>query len=49
MLIFSAPGKDMDVTKQNPPTDLTIFVKRAKIVNDKELNVIPDPVFEPTL
>ncbi len=45
--IFSAPGKDMDVTKQNPPTDLTIFVKRAKIVNDKELNVIPDPVFEP--
>ncbi len=45
--IFSAPGEDMDVTKQNPPTDLTIFVKRAKIVNDKELNVIPDPVFEP--
>ena len=27
-----APGKDMDVTKQNPPTDLTIFVKRAKII-----------------
>ena len=46
-VIFSAPGKDMDVTEQNPPTDLTIFVKRAKIVNDKELNVIPDPVFEP--
>ena len=45
--IFSAPGEDMEVTKQNPPTDLTIFVKRAKIVNDKELNVIPDPVFEP--
>ena len=37
----------MDVTKQNPPTDLTIFVKRSKILNDKELNVIPDPVFEP--
>ena len=33
--IFSAPSEDMDVTKQNPPTDLTIFDKRAKIVNDK--------------
>ena len=37
----------MDVTNQNPPSDLTIFIKRYKIVNDKELNVIPDPVFEP--
>ena len=45
--IFAAPGEDMDVTKQNPPTDLTIFIKRAKVINDKELSVIPDPVFEP--
>ena len=45
--IFAAPGEDMDVTNQNPPSDLTIFIKRSKIVNDKELNVIPDPVFEP--
>ena len=37
----------MDVTNQNPPSDLTIFIKRSQIVNDKELNVIPDPVFEP--
>ena len=45
--IFAAPGDDMDITNQNPPSDLTIFIKRFKIINDKELNVIPDPVFEP--
>ena len=37
--IFSAPGEDMDVTKQNPPTDLTIFVKRAKIVSSFPLRI----------
>ena len=46
--IFAAPGQDMDVTKQNPPTDLIIYIKRAKIIDDKELNVIPNPVFEPS-
>ena len=45
--IFSAPGEDMLVTNQNPPSELTIFIKRAKIINDKELNIIPDPIFEP--
>ena len=29
--IFSAPGPEMLIQEQNPPTDLTIFVKRAKI------------------
>jgi len=46
-VIFSAPGEDMLVTNQNPPSELTIFIKRAKIINDKELNIIPDPIFEP--
>ena len=46
--IFAAPGQDMDVTKQNPPTDLIIYIKRANIIDDKELNVIPNPVFEPS-
>ena len=46
-VIFSAPSEDMLVTNQNPPSDLTIFIKRAKIINDKELNIIPDPIFEP--
>ena len=37
----------MLVTNQNPPSELTIFITRAKIINDKELNIIPDPIFEP--
>ena len=45
---FAAPGQDMDVTKQNPPSDLIIYIKRANIIDDKELNVIPNPVFEPS-
>ena len=45
--IFAAPGSEMLVSEQNPPTDLTIFVKRAKITKDKEHKVIPDPMFDP--
>ena len=45
--IFSAPGPEMLVHEQNPPTDLTIFVKRAKVIKDKEHSVIPDPMFDP--
>ncbi len=37
----------MLIQEQNPPTDLTIFVKRSKITKDKELSVIPDPMFDP--
>ena len=46
-VIFSAPQNDMLVSEQNPSSDLTIFIKRAKIVNDKELSIIPDPVYDP--
>ena len=45
--IFSAPGPEMRIHEQNPPTDLTIFVKRAKITKDKEHSIIPDPMFDP--
>ena len=45
--IFAAPGPAMLIHEQNPPTDLTIFIKRANIVNDKEHSIIPDPVFDP--
>ena len=45
--IFAAPGSEMLIHEQNPPTDLTIFVKRAKITKDKEHSVIPDPMFSP--
>ena len=47
-IIFSAPKNDMLISDQNPSSDLTIFIKRAKIEKDKELSVIPDPVYEPT-
>ena len=46
--IFSSPGPKMLIHEQNPPTELTILVKRAKILNDKEHSVIPDPIFEPS-
>ena len=45
--IFAAPGPSMLVHEQNPPTDLTIFIKRSNIINDKEHSIIPDPVFDP--
>ena len=44
--IFSAPGDEMLIHEQNPTTDLTIFIKRAKIKKDKEHYVIPDPMFD---
>ncbi len=45
--IFSAPGSNMLIHEQNPTTDLTIFIKRAKITKDKEHSIIPDPIFDP--
>ena len=44
-VIFSAPQNDMLVSDQNPSSDLIIFIKRAKIINDKELSIIPDPIY----
>ena len=45
--IFSAPGESMLVHEQNPATDLTVFIKRAKITKDKEHVVIPDAMYDP--
>ncbi len=47
-VIFAAPNNEMIVTEQNPASDLTLFIKRSKITKDKELTIIPDPVYEPT-
>ena len=46
-VIFSAPNNEMLISDQNPSGDLTLFIKRAKIKNDKELTIIPDPMYEP--
>ncbi len=46
--IFAAPADDMLVYDQNPPSDLTIIIKRDKIKNnDKEFSLIPDPIYDP--
>ena len=45
--IFAAPGNNMLIHEQIPPTDLTVFVKRAKITKDKEHSLIPDPMYDP--
>ena len=45
--IFAAPGPEMLIHEQTPPTDLTIFIKRAKITKDKEHTVIPEPMYDP--
>ena len=37
----------MLISDQNPSSDLTLFIKRSKIKDDKELSIIPDPVYEP--
>ena len=46
-VIFAAPQNNMLVSEQNPSSDLTLFIKRSKIINDKELKVIPDPIYDP--
>ncbi len=46
--IFAAPADDMLIHHQNPPSDLTIIIKRDKIKNnDKEFSLIPDPIYDP--
>ena len=45
--IFAAPRADMLIHEQNPTTNLTVFVKRANIIKDKEHSIIPDPIYDP--
>jgi len=45
--IFAAPGADMLIHEQNPTTNLTVFVKRANIIKDKDHSIIPDPIYDP--
>ena len=46
--IIAAPGKEMMIHEQNPPTELTVMVKRSIIKDDKEFSIIPDPVYNPS-
>ena len=46
--IFAAPGGNMLIHDQNPPSDLTVLVKRAKVKDsEKEFSIIPDPIYDP--
>ena len=47
-VILAAPNNEMLIHEQNPASDLTLFVKRSKVVNDKELSIIPDPIYDPS-
>ena len=35
IVLFAAPGDAMNVHKQNPPTDLTIFLNKAKFIRNR--------------
>jgi len=47
LLIVAAPGEDMAVDQQNPPTELVLYVRRARPVTGKERRPPPDPLSDP--
>ena len=46
--IVGAPGEPMSVESHNPPTDLTVFIKRGKPRASDEV-YLPDPLADPRL
>ncbi len=49
LLIIAAPGDFMNVHEQNPPTDLTIFLKKARYTETEEQFILPDPLNDPII
>ena len=47
--MIAAPGDEMNVHEQNPPTDLTIFLSRAKYIDTNEQFILPDPLNDPII
>ena len=47
IVMIAAPGDSMNVHEQNPPTDLTIFLNKAKFENTDEQFILPDPLSDP--
>ena len=43
-VLIAAPGDPLNVHEQNPPTDLTIFVNRAKFSETDEQFILPEPL-----
>ena len=46
-VLIAAPGDPLNVHEQNPPTDLTIFVNRAKFSETDEQFILPEPLSDP--
>ena len=46
-VMIAAPGETMNVHEQNPPTDLTIFLNKAKFEETDEQFILPDPLNDP--
>lgn len=46
--IIAAPGETMRVDAQNPPTDLTVFIHRARI-DPQQPALLPEPLADPLL
>ena len=48
IVMVAAPGGPMNVHEQNPPTDLTVFLYRAKYEkNNNEQFILPEPLNDP--
>jgi len=47
VVMIAAPGEAMNVHEQNPPTDLTIFLNKAKFEETDEQFILPDPLSDP--
>ena len=49
LVIIAAPGDIMNVHEQNPPTDLTIFLNKAKYIETDEQFILPEPLNDPII
>ena len=49
VVMIAAPGNAMNVHEQNPPTDLTIFLTKAKFIETDEQFILPDPLSDPII
>ena len=47
-IIISAPGNSMNIHKQNPPTDLTVFLNKSQFTETDEEFILPDLLNDPT-
>ena len=46
-VLIAAPGDPLNVHEQNPPTDLTVFINRAKFSETDEQFILPEPLSDP--